>query len=74
MDILRTQGCFGLSARYSLALEMTSSSFHLSRQKWTSSSYSFLQDVIGMAFEKDAEDFEPTCMDFERAGVNFEPA
>ena len=57
MDVLRTQGCFGLSARYSLALEMTSSSFHLSRQKWTSSSYSFLQDVIGMAFEKALEQF-----------------
>mmetsp|Transcript_12587 Transcript_12587/g.29481 ORF Transcript_12587/g.29481 Transcript_12587/m.29481 type:complete len:1616 (+) Transcript_12587:106-4953(+) len=61
VDVLRTQGCFGLSARYALVLGMESSQCGLKmaqEQRQVLPSYKeYLQDVIGTAFEKVLEDF-----------------
>jgi hypothetical protein len=61
VDILRTQGCFGLSARYALVLGIDSSNCGLNAKMRTLPPYDeFLQDVIGMAFEKVLEEYYVT--------------
>lgn len=66
VDILRTQGCFGLSARYALVLGMESSNCRLGarivrkgdKPRNPMPSYKeYLQDIIGVAFERVLEDF-----------------
>lgn len=71
VDILRTQGCFGLSARYALVLGMDSSKFGLDtnmtsedgRPRRVFPPYNeFLENVIGMTFERVLEEY---CRTFE---------
>lgn len=71
VDILRTQGCFGLSARYALVLGMKSSKCGLNAklapdapQRSNVPPYtSFLEGVIGIAFERALEEY---CKSFEQ--------
>ena len=70
VDVLRTQGCFGLSARYTLVLGMDSSNCGLNTKIMTSKDgrqrrvlppyETFLQDVVGAAFEKVLEEYFQT--------------
>eukprot|EP00531_Pseudo-nitzschia_arenysensis_P016726 CAMPEP_0116156094 /NCGR_PEP_ID=MMETSP0329-20121206/22651_1 /TAXON_ID=697910 /ORGANISM="Pseudo-nitzschia arenysensis, Strain B593" /LENGTH=1586 /DNA_ID=CAMNT_0003653159 /DNA_START=153 /DNA_END=4916 /DNA_ORIENTATION=- len=73
VDILRTQGCFGLSARYTLVLAMDTSRCGLNSRLTPKDSIKrqvlppyeeFLQDVVGVAFEKALEEF---CQGFSSA-------
>lgn len=65
VDILRTQGCFGLSARYALVLGMDSTRCGLnsklsmkdSRRRAFPPYKEFFQDVIGVAFEQVLEEY-----------------
>ncbi len=70
VDILRTQGCFGLSARYALVMGMDTSRCGLDARLTPNDSMKrrvlppyeeFLQDVIGVSFEKVLEEF---CQNF----------
>jgi len=66
VDILRTQGCFGLSARYALVLGMEKSACGLNMKITESKKVlppykEYLQDIIGMAFESVLEDFCKDC-------------
>jgi hypothetical protein len=76
VDILRTQGCFGLSARYALVLGMDSSNCGLNtkmtrkdgRQRQLLPPYKeFLQDVVGAAFEKGLEEYFQTFISSENS-------